>query len=64
MPLIANFRTRVARTYVLILIIASALAGGCGESPTAPKPAPEGQTSPGQPDATGIPKPPSQGGAR
>ena len=64
MPFIANVGARAARANVLILIIASALAGGCGESPSAPKPTPEGQTAPGQPDATGIPRPPSQGGAQ
>jgi len=64
MLFIASFRARVARAYVLILIIASALAGGCGESPSAPNPTPDGQTAPGQPDATGIPRPPSQGGAQ
>lgn len=64
MPFFPSFRASAVRGYVSILMVVITIAGGCGESPTAPKPTPEGQTAPGTPDASGIPKPPLQGGAR
>lgn len=52
---------RAARA--LLLLLSLVVLAGCGASTTGPgpRPTPEGQTPPGEPDASGLPSPPSRG---
>lgn len=49
---------------ILALIALVAVPGGCGGPGRGPSPTPEGQVGPGEPDPSGIPRPPSGGGVR
>jgi hypothetical protein len=50
------------RRSFFVLFMMFATLGGCGTPDPAPGPTPEGQISPGRPDASGIPSAPYKGG--
>ena len=56
--------SRPIRPLLLIAALALAFAGGGGGPARSPSPTPPGQVGPGEPDESGIPRPPSGGAVR